>query len=149
MPDLVAGSRIKAVDYTPAAGIVDDANYLDISTSYTFGGVAEATFVAPTSGRVLLIVGAGANPGASQTVNVAPEVYEGVDATGTLIVSAHAGLRGVIIYGSVARITVWSRITLLEGLVPERTHYARAVFRGAGGTTSDLLVHSIFIAPVP
>lgn len=57
MPDLLAGSIIRAIDTPPATGAVsgdDEAGFT--TTSYTQGTtVVGAAFVAPTSGRVLVL----------------------------------------------------------------------------------------------
>lgn len=148
MPDLVSGTRIRAADFPVAVFTQDETDYTGISsTSYTFGA-ADVTFTAPTSGRVLVSVTAGAIPSSGNRVFVAPEVYEGVSTSDDQVLPPNAPLRGVII-GFVSRITIWSRATLLEGLTPEATHYARAVYRVDGGTTNDLFLHNISVMPVP
>lgn len=151
MPDLVAGTRILAADYPVAVEAVDDTNYTDLSNTTYTAGTADLTFVAPTSGRVLVIIGGGARDDASDAnrVFVSPEIWEGNGPSGNQVLPPNAPTRGVIISGTADRIAVWSRMTVLEGLMPATTYFARALFRVDGGTTADLFVHRISIVPVP
>lgn len=151
MPDLVAGTRILAADYPVAVEGFDDTDYHDLSNTTYAAGLAEVTFVAPTSGRVLVIVGGGARDDGTDTnrVFVTPEVWEGTSAGGNQVLQPVAPQRGIIIHGTADRTAVWSRITVLEGLTPEQVYFARALRRVDGGTTADLFVHRISIIPVP
>lgn len=135
MPEILAGATIKSTD-RPAAAYERDTTLQDDVTpdSYVTGSpVVDVTFTAPTSGRVLLIVG-----GAARTVSgngralIVPEVYEGTDATGTLIVEATGNIDQIRGFAQPHVATDWilaSRASILSGLTPQATHYARVMYR--------------------
>lgn len=161
MPDLVSGTRIRAADHPPAVFEQDATAQLNItSNSYITGTpVVDQTFVAPTSGRVLLAVGGGgrdndATP--AERALIAPQVFEGTDATGVEIVPPAASRRGIMSMNTSDGYGRWSRITLLEGLTPERTYYARVMHRALhpdDPTTlpdsADILPREIAVISVP
>lgn len=152
--DLVAGTRILAADFPVGVGVVDDTNQENISTTtYTAGSpVVDRTFVAPTSGRILLIVGGGARDNAGTPSNrafITPEVFEGVDASGTQVLPPDVTTRGVTSVNTSSTPGFWCRASLLEGLTPEATHYARVLYRVDGGTTVDVIARDIEVIPVP
>lgn len=151
MPDLLAGSLIRAADWPPSHYQNSSLEILNISsTSYITGStVVDFTFEAPTTGRVLLAVSLAATDSAGNRVSLAPEVYQGADATGSKILSADVGNRGVLSASTATNYGWWSRVTILEGLEPRALHYARTVHRVDGGSTADITFRDLSVMAVP
>ncbi|GIH69435.1 hypothetical protein [Sphaerimonospora thailandensis] len=157
MPNLTDGAIVYGADFPPSAADGDDAGLTQLSnTSYQAGSpVVAVTFVAPTSGRVLLIVGGGMRDSAAvDQVMLAPQVFRGTDATGSEVLAPSASGRGL---GSVAADKAFhyaSRTSLLSGLTPGATYYARVVHMivpPSGGTPSakaDIGARDITVIPV-
>lgn len=156
MPDLAAGTLIRALDF-PIAVQAYDATQIDnpSNTSYIAGSpVVAVTFVAATTGRAWLIVGGGlGNSSGADRIFLAPEVYLGTDATGTQILAASVVTRGFSSENSSGGFHYGSRETLLEGLTPGATYYARVVYSvktsDAGASTADIAARQITVAPAP
>ncbi|MGW4476812.1 hypothetical protein ACWENQ_44775 [Nonomuraea sp. NPDC004354] len=151
MPDLLVGAPIVAADFPAATWGSDATSNPDISsTSYIPGTPSvETTFLAPTSGAVLLSVGLGAsdNAGANR-VHIAPEVRVG-SVAGAVFLAADVTTRGA---GTPAEATAnahRSRTTLLTGLTPGTTYYARTMHKVSGGATADIGVREIVVCPTP
>lgn len=152
MPELLAGSIIRANDRPASLWRQDGTLISDIpGTSYVAGSpVVAGTFVAPTSGRVKLIVGGGMrdNGASSVSVLIAPEVYLGVSAAGTLFLAADAEERGVRSIVDATQFHYFSRRTLLVGLTAGATYYARAVYAvTVAATGCDIATREIGVIP--
>lgn len=151
MPDILVGQTIKAVD-RPAATYKRDPTTQANQSNTTFqtgSPVVDVTFTAPTSGRVLLVLGTGArdNAGSGNHARVSAEIYEGADATGTLVFSpAHA--RSVTPMDSATDYQHVSAAYMVTALTPGATHYARVMHEVSGGTSIDITVRDIGIIPV-
>lgn len=148
MTDIKAGAKVLAADFPEGKNSASQTANDNISSTSYIAGSPEVgtTFVAPTSGRVLLTVGAGFKDGTNR-VHVSPEVYLGTSSAGSVFLSADVTLRGV---GSVSAATNYhyrSRTTLLTGLTPGSTYYARTVHKVSGGSTSDITVRDIAVTP--
>lgn len=121
------------------------------STSYIEGTPpVGVTFMAPTSGRVLLVIGGGArdNSGTADVL-MAPEVY-----TGTQAIEANrvvtTGNRHAQFPGEVAPHYIYqSRATVVTGLAPLQIHFARLLYRASTGGSCDISVREIIIVPLP
>lgn len=152
MPDLIPGSVIEAADWPPSVSDSDSTTVLNVANTSYIPGTPEVAvpFIAPSSGRVLLIVSlaAGDNTGTWRLAH-APEIYEGGDATGTRVVDADVGLRGVLTPQTATNFGCWSRITLLENLTPRAQYYARGVYRVTGGSSCDMTYRDIAVMAVP
>lgn len=148
MPDLAAGTTVLAADWPDSVFAQDSTQFTNLTnTTYTPGSPACAvTFVAPTSGRVLLTVG-GRIRGPDR-VFISPQVFEGPDATGQQIITANVILRGVCSYEA-GQPHAWSRMTLLDGLIPGAIYYARTAHRAdLGSGAADIFVREIGVRPV-
>lgn len=151
MPDLLIGAPISSADFPPAVWASDTtSNNNQSSTTYIPGTPTVATtFTAPTSGAVLLTVGgAGSDNGGTNAVNIAPEVRVG-SVAGAVVLAADVTTRGIGTPGEVANPIYRSRTTLLTGLTPGATYYARAMHRVSGGSTADIPVREIMVTPTP
>lgn len=150
MTDLAAGTTVRALDFPPTASASDGTLITNISSTTYITGTPEVatTFMAPTSGRVMLWVSAlGRDDTADQQVYVTVEVYEGTDATGTQILSPSALARGVSTMGEASNPMGHDRASLLSGLEAGTTYYARVVYRVLGGTTADIFYRGLIISP--
>lgn len=157
MTDFANGRRIYGSDLPPAETYIDDSLILNFdTTTYTVGSPeVGTTFVAPLSGRVRLTVGGGLRDSAGvDRLFLSPQVFEGIDDTGTEILAPSVTVRG---FGSCPNTTAFhyaSRTSLLEGLTPGRTYYARVMYAvNAGGATpagaTDIAAREIVVVPVP
>ncbi|MGI5286650.1 hypothetical protein ACQEVF_25380 [Nonomuraea polychroma] len=151
MTDTLVGAVISAEDYPPAKWAQDTTANSDISsTSYIAGTpTVSVTFTAPTSGAVLLSVGVAASDnGGTNRVHLSPEVREN-DVSGTVVLAADVTNRGVGTPSSASANTHRSRTTLLTGLTPGGTYFARTMHKVSGGTTADISVREIIVTPTP
>jgi len=149
MSDLAAGTRVLAADWPDAAYAADSTDFNNITNTTYVSGPPElgVTFVAPTSGRVLLGVG-GQFRGPDRIV-LTPQVWLGTSASGTLFLPANLNERAVMSPSSGAS-SAYSRFTLLEGLTPWATYYARVLHKcQAGAGTADLFDREITVVPTP
>lgn len=151
MADLLIGAAVKATDFPQAKSASDSTTNSNISsTSYVAGTpTVETTFVAPTSGRVLLSVGAGMrDDSGTNRVHVAPQIRQDTSG-GSVVFSADVAGRGVGSSGAAAGYEYHSRTSLLTGLDPGRTYHAQVLHKVSGGSTADIAVREIVVVPVP
>lgn len=148
MPDITVGAPLRA--WPESEWVQDTTQITGLSnTTPAVGSPVVATqFTAPTTGRVLLIVGFGARDTNGEAVTVTPEVYVGPDATGTQIIgSADDKTHGCKSCGLTAKHAHWSRRSLLSGLTPDALHYARLVYYVTGGTTAAVRNRDLGVIP--
>lgn len=151
MPNTLIGATIQAADFPSAAYAADTTSIDNISsTSYITGSpVVSTTFIAPTSGMVLLSVGLSARDnGGVNRIHLAPEVRVG-SAGGSLVLSPDVTNRGVGIPGEAAQFVYRSRTTLLTGLTGGTTYYVQTMHKVTGGSTADLQVRDVTVCPTP
>lgn len=142
MPDLLAGSTVRALDTPPPAFDFADASFDLTSTSYTTtatGGAYEecaVVFIAPTSGRVKISVGARLiNTGVSGTM-VCPETRAGAVIGSGSIVDA-VGDRGPSHYGSAYSRA--SSVWVISGLTAGGSYNTRVLHKVTGNAGSVAL----------
>lgn len=154
MPDILVGAPISAADRPAAVWGSDNTGHANIpSTTFIPGSPScECTFVAPTSGTVLLSVGLGASGDAGgQRVIITPEVRL-TDSSGSVVLAANTSTeieRGCAVPGQATANAHRSRTTLLTGLTPGQQYYARTMHRATGTGTADLSVREIVVVPTP
>lgn len=151
MPDILVGAPISVDDRPASAWASDTTQNNNISSTTYIAGTpsVELTFVAPTSGAVLLSVGvAGCDNGGTNRIHLSPEVRVGTVA-GSVVLAADVTERGVGIPGEAAANVHRSRTTLLTGLTPSTTYYARTMHKVSGGSTADIAVREIVVTPTP
>lgn len=154
MPDLNAGQLVKALDWPPAVMAQDSTQINNpTNTSYIVGTpVVAVTFIGPTSGRVLLIVGGGVgNSAGADRVALSPEVRE-TNSSGAVVLSATVTERGFCAENQANGFHYGSRESILDGLTPGQVYYAvvkYVVFGDPGAQTGDIAVREIIVAPVP
>jgi hypothetical protein len=152
--DILAGSLIRAADWPVSVSATDGTSIANMSgvTTYTAGSpVVDVTFVAPTSGRVLITVTLGARDnGGTNQIFLAPEVYLGTSAAGTLVLSTTSTLpTEARVPGEADDFMYVSRTCLLSGLTAGSTYYARTMHKTSGGTTADIARREIAVRPTP
>ncbi len=150
MPDILAGARIKAGDFpgtqSASSGTAND----NISSTSYIAGTPEVgtTFVAPTSGRVLVTVGLVSKDSASNRVHLAPQIYLGTSSAGSQVLAPDVTARGLGSAGTSTNLSEHrSRTSLVTGLTPGSTYYARTVHKVSGGSTADISVREIIVEP--
>lgn len=150
MTDILAGATIKTADFPAAAFERDTTTQTNQSnTAFATGSpVVDVTFTAPRSGRILLMLGGGVqdDAGTNHHARISAEIYEGTDATGTLVFAA-AQNRSVTPMDSATSFQQVAGIYQVDGLTAEATHYARVMHQVSGGTSVDITVRDITIVP--
>ncbi len=158
MPDLTDGRIITAGDFPPTASDSDDTDILNFSnTSYAAGSPeVGVVFVAPTSGRVRLTVGGGfRDSGGTDRVYLSPQLFSGTDASGTVVFGPSVTSRGLGSCEANQDMQYASRTSLVEGLTPGATYYARVMYTAvppSGGSVdgmTDVGSRDITVIPVP
>lgn len=152
MPDLLAGSKVRAADTPPAVYAQDISTIADITSTTYISGTPEVgvTFIAPTTGRVKLTVGGSLrnNAANSDRVTLTPQVF--VTNTSGVEFLAPTVFRGICTDGTQnADYCTYGRTTLLEGLTPGQQYYARVMHAkfGSGGATCDVAMRDILVDP--
>lgn len=122
------------------------------NTSYAAGSPeVSVTFMAPTSGRLVLVVGGSVgNSAGGNRIFLSPEVRED-DSSGDVVLSPSVIPHGYSSIRGAGGFHYGSRRTLLEGLTAGATYFARVmhvVVSADGGTnTSDINARDITVAP--
>lgn len=153
MPDLLAGSKIRAADFPETVYAQDTTANDNVSSTSYVTGVPEVgvTFIAPTTGRVKISVGASMRNDAANTdrVAVTAQVFQ-TNASGTEVL-APTVFRGVSTDGiaSAGNYCTYGHTTLLTGLTPGQQYYARTmqIKFGSAGTTPDIAMRDILVEP--
>jgi len=150
MPDLLAGTLVKALDFPPSQYDAEDTLQTGVSsTSYTAPtNACSVTFTAPTSGRVKLIVGGGFRDTSGDDQGfITAEIREN-NVSGAIVLGASAYRNGYISEPEASDYLYHSRITLVEGLTPGQTYFARILIKVDGGA-ADLRSKNLAVIPVP
>ncbi len=153
MPDLLAGTKIRAADFPPPAYAQDTTAIIDVASTSYITGTPEVgvTFVAPTSGRIKISIGGSLrnNAANSDRVALAPQVFV-TNSSGTEFL-APTVFRGIASDGiaSAGDYATYGHTTLLEGLTPGQQYYARVMHIkfGSAGATCDIAMRDICIDP--
>jgi len=152
MPDLLAGSTVRALDTPPAASDAQLDSFSFTHTTYGTGSTSGTyvdcgtAFMAPTTGRVLVILSGEISNASGATTRMAPVVREGpVIGSGALIVPA-SDVNSVTNQGSTAILT--AQVALIENLSPGETYNVRLEHRVSGGT-GTLRNRRVVVIPSP
>lgn len=153
------GDVVYGIDSPIAIYPNDDTQQLNLTNDSYAAGTPElsGTFIAPTSGRVTLTVGGGLrdNGGASDDrVFLSPQVYSGVDTSGTEQLAPSVTFRGFGSVDTTSEFMYASRSSLLTGLVPGAVYFVRLmhVVSPSGASpagTADINVREIIIEGMP
>ena len=152
--NLSAGTRVKALDFPRAFQVFNATTISNISTTTYVKGTPEIAvrFVAPSSGRVAVHVGAGtSNDGANNDrIFIAFQILEGDPANGTVFQSAESK-RGVSNPATqVDRDQFHGHTTMVNGLTPGTYYYAQMLHRVTlGSATADIAHRHLMVWPIP
>lgn len=151
MPNIAVGKPILANDFPASQHMNDGTAINDItSTAYLNGApVVSVTFIAPTSGMVLLSVGGSFRDNTSTNrVHMSP-IVRNTDSAGAIVLAADVTSRGVGSCGAISGFVYRSRTTLLTGLTPGNQYYANLAYKVSAGTTADIQRREITVVPLP
>lgn len=154
MPDIRPGDTISAEWWPESVRVVENTDQLNItSTSFTAGSPeCSTTFVAPSTGRVGVVVGAEMknDDTAGNRVFVSFEIREGTTSAGAVFLAASTP-RGVSTTGdtSASQYMTHGNMSMVEGLTGGATYFIRAMHQVAGGTTNDIGHRRIVVVPFP
>lgn len=137
MTDLAAATLVQAMDYPAAASGSDTVAAGNITSTSYIADSATCTFIAPTTGRVMVAI-AGELRDNSSTNYVRLSVAITDDRNGEQVVGPDAYSRGVSSIGLTADVETRSHSFLLQGLEPGVSYTATAMYRVEGGSSADL-----------
>ena len=152
MPDLSAGTTVLAQDTPPSVTDSEVSFLTTTSTSYTAaaGGGTSAdcavTFVAPTTGRVLLLYAATLDNSGANSTYATPEVRTGSSIGGGAVTLAASDDNAVRAEGTSA--IRYGVHHMLSGLTAGADYNARLLHRVTAGT-GTLDERTITVVPVP
>lgn len=156
MADFVSGSQVYGADFPPSQYDQDWTTQANITTTDYVTGSPECavSITAPTSGKVLVCIGAGirnnANPATNERIIVTYRVLE-EGANGPVFTSESA-YRGMTSCGIVAiqEYTYMGNFSLETGLTPGRQYYFQVRHRSIDGEgVGDIASRDITVIPVP
>ncbi len=145
------GSKIRAIDFTAVRWVQETTEISNVSsTSFIAGSpTVETTFVAPTSGSVLLVCGGGFRDNSSTNrISLAPQLRAG-SSSGSIVLAADEITRGVGASSASAEYEFYSRMTLVTGLTAGSTYHAQVLYKTSGGSSADIRCRDLGIIPTP
>lgn len=153
MPDLLAGSKVRAADFPPTVYAQDTTAITDVASTSYISGTPEVgvTFAAPTTGRVKITIGGSLrnNAANSDRVALAPQVFV-TNSSGTEFL-APTVFRGIATDGipTAGDYATYGHTTMLEGLTPGQQYYARVMHIkfGSAGATCDIAMRDLQVEP--
>jgi hypothetical protein len=150
-----AGRPVLAQDFPPVAWSQNTTQINNPNNTTYVAGTPEVsvTFTAPTSGRVLLIVGGGlGNAAGADRIYLSPEVRL-TNSAGAVVLSPAVANRGFSSDNCSSGFAYGSRESVLDGLIPGQLYFARVMYLvgtgDAGTTTADIAVRDIGVVPLP
>lgn len=149
--NLYAGSPILAMDSLDPTSIADPTEQANVtSTSFIAWGPEITTlFVAPTSGRALVLIRAGFDEDAGETERgvVAPQIRKS-DRNGPIHQDAGISANSCSSSSYGAPLFQWvSRLTVVEGLQPGHIYWAQVMKLVSGGSNVDINDAQLHIIP--
>lgn len=148
MPDLLAGSIVRALDTPPTEQDTQGTTVTTTSTTFTTSGTSCAvSFIAPTTGRVRIHVSARCvNSSATSGTLFSPETREGATVGSGTIVEAASDSIGGSHYGSTFAVS--GKTHTLIGLTPGAAYNSRILMRSsAGADTASFANRYIEVTP--
>jgi hypothetical protein len=152
MPDLLAGTTVKAVDTPPSQQNTQNTSGTTTSTTYTAtltgGTAAGVSFTAPTSGRVLVCNNCEMSNSAGNVTRCSYVLRTGASiGSGTVVVAANDN--NAIRTDGTSAGTIRIGITdILTGLTPGSVYNAQQAFSVSAGT-GTFFNKQIAVIPLP
>lgn len=150
---IAVGAKVQAADFPPTVWDNDETAISNVTATTFQNGSPEVsvTFIAPTSGRVLVYNGGGLrnNSGADQMF-IDSEIRE-TDGSGTVVRSSSVTGDGTLSCADESLgFEYKTRAYVQSGLTPGSTYFARLQYRtSTGGGTADITARSIIVQPIP
>lgn len=155
MTDILVGAKVKAADFPASAWAQDTTEILNISSTTFIAGTPEVgtTFVAPTSGKVLMFVGGSARgQTGDDRILMAANVFLGSNSSGTQVLSSSVGFTGCGFSLASTSYYYQNRSFHLTGLTPGSTYYARVTYSvvntGTANNVCDIACREIGAIPI-
>lgn len=151
---LSSGTPVRAVDFPPAKFAFQQVTIANVSSTTYIAGTPEVAVrvLAPTSGKVAVIVGGGLDNNAANAdrIFLSFRVYEGDPALGVLIRTED------VKYGLSNQATQTDQFqysghgTIMSGLTPGTYYYFQLRHRvSIGSGTADIAYRHLLVFPVP
>jgi hypothetical protein len=145
-----AGDIVRALDVPPSNVNINSATMSNFSNTVFEPGDPELsmTFIAPTSGAVLIFVGGGLrdNSGTNR-IHMAPEVRVN-NLLGNVVlypgISANSWTNSAF---QTAQYQYSSRMVPLSSLIPGQRYFARVMISVTSGSTADVFNQQLFVVP--
>lgn len=154
MPNLPRNGGVYGLDFPPSAYDQDWSAIINITTTTYIVGTPEVavSVTAPTSGKVLVSVGAGIrnNAATAERGLVTYRIFE--DSANGALFSEPVDERGVKSCGIAAsqEYQYHGNIDLISDLVPGVSYYFQVVHRSfLGNGTADIAARNLTVIPVP
>lgn len=154
MTDLLIGRTISATNFPATKFAATATDISNVSSTSFINGSPEisVTFIAPLSGRVLIVNGAGLgdNGGSPAQMFVDSEVRV-TDGAGAVVRSSNVAGEGTISSAAENASNEYkSRAYVLSDLTPGQQYFARLQYRAAtvNGGTGDVTARSILVQPI-
>lgn len=146
-----AGQRVLAADFTAAAYDEDSTEQTNITDSYSIGSPELGiTFTAPTSGKVLIILGLRARDnGATSSVVLDFDLFEDDSGGSQILAVAGSTRRLEQNFENDSRTQAVSKSYLVDGLTAGQIYYARTQHYATPGGSADLIYRTITALPQP
>lgn len=155
MTDVTVGSKVRQEEFPPTVWSADNTDFNNVTQTTFQNGTPEVsvTFIAPASGRVLVINGGGMrnNTGADQLfIDSEIRVTNG---SGSVVRASSITGEGTISCADESlNVEYKSRAYVQSGLTAGQQYFARLQYRasvGGGVGTADLGARSIIVQPIP
>lgn len=153
MTDIKAGDEIAAGWWPPAirAESTTDIDNVTATTPQAGSPTVDVQFTSPLSGRVAVCIQGGIDQdSADDRLFINYEMYEGSSAAGTLVRDSRSSFGISSQGGTVSDELIQGNMTMVSGLTPGVTHFARVVHytEGVSGT-NDVTFRRIIVFPLP
>ncbi len=153
MTDRAVGAKVKDDDFPPTVWANDNTDFNNVTATTFQNGTPEVsvTFIAPTSGRVLVINGGGCrnNTGADQ-IFIDSEIRV-TNSAGAVVVASSVTGEGTLSCADESLAHEYkSRAYVVTGLTPGQQYFGRLQYRSSTGAgTADVSARSLIVQPIP
>lgn len=145
-----AGQIVRALDFTEARYAADIGNIDNVTETTPQIGDPEVsvTVIAPTSGKLGIVIGGGADDSAGERVFLEPLVREGSSTGADVFVGEQQTTGWGSSPGATAPMYGGGIPHIVSGLTPGAAYWCAVTYRVSGGTTADVNSRTIFVVPL-